>query len=121
MRLQPEEAIMVAVFDYVRLIKMDRYIWHIANERKTSPQYGLKLKRMGVKSGVSDIFAAIPKESFHGLFIEVKTKEGRLTDSQKKFINDMQEMGYYAVACYGIEDVLDTLNWYLKLPNFSQS
>jgi hypothetical protein len=40
---------------------------HFANERKCSLAYGAKLKRMGVKPGVSDFFIAIPMNYFRTL------------------------------------------------------
>jgi len=87
---------------------------HIANERHTSPQRGAKLKKMGVKSGACDIFILEPRGDYHGLFIELKVKGGRLSDNQKEFIDKSNERNYKTVVCWSIDELIDTVEDYLK-------
>jgi hypothetical protein len=79
---------------------------HIANERRTSPQQGALLKRMGVRAGVSDIFIPRANQYYHGLFIELKTLTGKASPAQKQFVRDMIAEGYEAVFAYGAEDCI---------------
>ena len=65
-------------------------------------------------AGVSDLFLMIPKDGWHGLFIEMKVKGGKLSDSQKEFMGLATLMGYQAVVCYGFESAKDAITEYLK-------
>jgi hypothetical protein len=55
----------------------------------------------------------IPKNGWHGLFIEMKVKGGKLSDSQKEFMTVATAMGYKAVVCYGFEDAKEAITNYL--------
>ena len=86
---------------------------HFANERRCSVQQGRLLKRMGVKKGVADFFLAIPSNGFHGLWIELKVGEGRLSKEQKDFILRKNLRGYHALAVWGAETAKMVILMYL--------
>lgn len=115
MRLKPETLAMITIFDWVRLMKFDKFIWHTANERKTSVQAGALLKRMGVKSGVSDITIAKPSKGYHGAYIEVKVGKNKGTPLQLEFIETMTNEGYFATICNGADATIHTIKEYLGL------
>jgi len=75
----------------------------------------LKLKREGVLAGVSDLFLMIPKDKWHGCFIEMKIEKGRLSDKQKDFLDAAQEQGYFTIVGYGFLDASKKIEDYLKL------
>ncbi len=89
---------------------------HIGNERKASYYEGYIMKRMGVLKGASDLFMAwpMPKKSYCGLFIEVKSKIGRPSAEQKAFLQRMKDVGYKAEICYGADEVINTMKDYLS-------
>ena len=93
------------------------YVLHIPNERQCTSQQGRILKRMGVKSGVSDLFIAIPKEGYHGMWLELKAPKGKLSDNQMKFMRDMSEQGYLAVCSMGFEVAKKAILEYLQKPS----
>lgn len=117
MILGKETLEMITIFDYLRVKKLDNYIFHIANERKTSAYGGSILKRMGVKPGVSDIFVAIPRKPYHGMFLEVKAGKNKPTNLQENFIKNMGEQGYYAIWCLGAKASIEAIEAYLLLKN----
>lgn len=86
---------------------------HIANERRCSIQQGRILKRKGVKAGVADIHVAIPNAGYHGLWIELKVNNGKLTKAQKRFLARKVLRGYCALALWGEEAVKETIKAYL--------
>ena len=76
---------------------------HIPNGGSRDKREAAKLKRMGVKAGVCDIFLPVPKNGRHGLYIELKAGKNRLTAEQKEFIADVGALGYKTAVCYGWE------------------
>jgi hypothetical protein len=106
----------IAAMDWLRLQhpNIALYTMHIGNERKSTPYAGAIMKRMGILKGASDIFMAWPNKGYHGMFIEVKSRTGKLTKEQAEFLNRMELVGYYIAVCYGAEDVIDTMKFYLQ-------
>lgn len=94
---------------------------HIGNERKATYYAGYIMKRMGVLKGASDLFMAWPNGGYPGLFIEVKSKTGKLTKEQKEFLQRMRDRGYKALACYGAEEVINTMKEYISYQGISSS
>lgn len=76
-------------------------IYHFANERKCSIQYGALLKRLGVRKGVADIFLAIPKHQKSGLWIELKAGSNRPSKEQVQFLDRQVKNNYAAACCWG--------------------
>ena len=91
-----------------------QWLLHIPNERKCTPAQGARLKRMGVRSGVSDLFLPAPIGGYHGLWIEMKAPGGRATENQLRFIADMRDAGYAAAVCVGYEAAIQAIKKYLE-------
>lgn len=108
--------------DHINLVNWFRYQFpeleddfhHFANERKCTYQEGRKLKRMGVKKGVSDFFLAIPNRFFSGLWIELKVNKGKLSEEQIRFIERKNQRGYFAIAVWGFEAAKEVIFDYLR-------
>ena len=111
----PESQEQIALFDWIRLQPtLSAYAFSIPNESKRSPQLGYRLKRMGMRAGVSDLFIAIPREPYHGLFIEMKAGSNKATPTQLQFIKDMRKQGYEAEVCWGAKSAIEAILNYLK-------
>ena len=106
----------VAVIQWYRYQypKYAKCLWAIPNGGVRHIGTAVKLKAEGGLSGISDLFLMIPKSGWHGLFIEMKVKGGKLSDSQKEFMGNATLMGYQAVVCYGFEQAKDAITEYLK-------
>lgn len=75
---------------------------------------GARMKAEGVRPGVSDIFLPAPVGNYHGLFIEMKRKDGgEESKEQKAFGADMLAAGYGYACCHGWEQARDTIIDYL--------
>ena len=72
------------------------------------------MKAEGVVSGVPDLFLAIPKGQYAGLFIEMKTPKGVVSDNQKMMIEALKKQGYAVEICRTIPDFMETTEKYLK-------
>jgi len=75
---------------------------------------GRRLKAEGRKAGVPDIFLPIPKFSYNGLFIEMKSKKGRVSDRQKGWLGNLGDQGYRCEVCYSFEEAKQVILEYLN-------
>lgn len=110
-----EQSVHLVVMRWVRLQpKIAPYVLHIPNESKRSPRYGKLLKDMGMRKGVADLFIAIPRNGYHGAWIEIKTDKGRATPEQKIFLEDMKKMNYHGCITHGIDETIKAIEDYLS-------
>lgn len=89
-------------------------LFHIPNESVGGQGWLIRNRQLGVRSGVPDLMLPIPSGGYHGLFVEIKTKGGRVSQSQKKWIDALNGLGYMAVVAYGWEDARCKILEYLK-------
>ena len=106
----------VAVINWFRLQykQYANYLFAIPNGGIRNIRTAVKLKKEGVLAGVSDLFLMIPMNGYHGLWIEMKSIDGRVSNSQKEFMGAATLMGYPAIVCYGFEDAKNAINNYLQ-------
>lgn len=119
--MKAEDIIQINLMNWVREhTTYEDYIFHIANERTCSPQEGRRLKRMGVMKGVSDLFVAIPRGEYHGMFLELKTQNGAISPHQYDFLERMEQQGYRCAVAKGYTEARALLAEYLgiALPQF---
>lgn len=83
--------------------------------RESARIVGGQLKAEGVKPGVSDIFLPEPVGTHHGLFVEMKRKDGgEESKEQRDFGTRMQAKGYAYAVCHGWEQAALTIMSYLQ-------
>lgn len=88
-------------------------LFHIPNEGARSTITGVHLRQQGMKKGVPDLFLPVARGEFHGLFIEMKSKNGRPTAEQKWWLDRLRQQGYRAEVCYGCDEAIQVLEDYL--------
>lgn len=72
------------------------------------------MKSEGMRSGVPDLFLAVPHGEYHGMFIEMKRANGgTLQDTQKSYLSLLGSVGYKCVVCHGFEAARDSITRYL--------
>ena len=88
-----ESDIQIACNDYLIYLskKYNFRHFHVPNEGKRSIWLHNRMKRMGLKSGCPDIIIEYPEGKI--LYIELKTKKGRLTNSQKLWAVHSKTLG----------------------------
>lgn len=108
-----------ALFDYAFLVERRVPEWGllfaIPNGGKRSKAAAGKLRAEGVKAGVPDIFLAVARGTYHGLFIELKAKGGSATQAQKLWMAALKAQGYAVALCFGWEAARTTIEEYLSL------
>ncbi len=94
---------------------------HVPNGGMRSRGEAGKLKTIGVKRGVPDLFLPIARCGFHGLFVELKAHGGKVGPSQVEWITRLIDEGYAARVCWGADEAIQTIENYLKQTNGSKS
>lgn len=90
-------------------------LYHVPNGGSRNHIEAARLKAQGVKAGVPDLVLPVARGKHHGLYIELKRqKGGRLSDDQKKWLDELTEQGYLAVRCDGSEAAIKTIEDYLR-------
>lgn len=94
--------------------RIGNLLFALPNAGKRTVREATKIKREGLLTGVPDLFLAIPNKKYHGYFIELKTKSGKLTPQQKECIIMLNEQGYLAECVYGALHAQMRIENYLK-------
>lgn len=88
---------------------------HIPNGGGRNEIEAAHLKRHGVKAGVPDLCLPVARGGYHGLYIELKRRDGgHVSANQKAWLNALRDQGYRAVVCCGWEAAKDEIESYLK-------
>lgn len=98
-------------------------LFHNANEGLRNPRTGRHLKLMGLKRGYPDYFLAIPNGKYHGLFLEMKRRDGaskKKNEDQDSVIEKLNKQGYSAKYVYGWEHARDEVLNYLNFQQMSR-
>jgi len=108
----------IALFQWAKLMQAQHpelsLLHSIPNGGKRSIREAARLKKEGALAGVSDIFLPVARGGFHGLYIELKVKGGRTSDSQKWWIEQVSLQGYLATTCFGWVEASEVIKKYLK-------
>lgn len=72
------------------------------------------LREEGLRPGVPDVFIPIPKEGFHGLFLEFKYGANKLSGEQERWIQALISLGYCVRVPYSCDEAIDAVKQYLR-------
>lgn len=75
---------------------------------------GARMKQEGVLAGVPDIFLAKAASGKYGMFIEMKTKRGKLSERQRDLFPLLEAQGYGVAVCHGWREAADAVEAYLE-------
>jgi len=113
----------VHVFRWAKTHPELRFMLAIPNGGFRHKTTAARLKAEGVKAGVPDIALLIARRGYHGLLIELKTKankilkvaKGRLSDSQKAYLEELNKQGYKTAVCYGADEAIQVIKEYMDI------
>ena len=74
----------------------------------------IKSRNSGYKKGFPDLFIYEPRGDYLGLAIELKVGYNKPTNEQLAWIEELNERGYMAKVCKGIDETINTINNYLE-------
>ncbi|WP_336163562.1 VRR-NUC domain-containing protein [Acinetobacter ursingii] len=95
--------------------RLSDYLIHIPNGGSRNVIEAAKFKKMGVKAGVPDLQLLVPNGLIHGLWIELKSKAGKLQPSQRLMMQRLEEQGYMCKVCFGADEAIQEIKNYLCL------
>ena len=81
---------------------------------------GRKLKDEGVVAGIPDLFLAVPRGAYSGLFLEMKLKPNKPSAVQLEVMNNLRKQNYAVHVCYGADEAIEVITEYLRGASWSQ-
>ena len=89
-------------------------LFHVPNGGARNKAEAGRFKAEGVKAGVPDLCLPVPRGDRHGLFIEMKRRDGgTVSKEQKEWLARLTEQGYRAEVCKGWEEAARVIEDYL--------
>ncbi len=89
-------------------------LFHVPNGGQRHAAVAAKLKGQGVKAGVPDLCLPVPRFGCPGLWIEMKTADGRVSTTQKDWIGYLKDAGYRVEVCRSFDQARAVLLDYLN-------
>jgi hypothetical protein len=93
------------------------YLWMLHSSlngvKMTKAQAGRAIAQ-GMLSGVPDLFLPVPKNGYHGLFIEMKYGSNKVTKNQEKFLQNAANVGYAVSVCYSANEAIKRIEDYYQ-------
>lgn len=109
-----EHQIQKAVFQWLRTVHPKVVAYAIPNAARRSAAQAAYLKAEGLRAGMPDIVIAKACGGFHGLYIELKTKTGRLSDVQKETLFDLAREKYACAVSRSVDETIELITTYLE-------
>lgn len=79
---------------------------------RVAMQTALRMKQAGYKKGIPDLLIFEPRNGYVGLALEVKTMVGRASPHQKQWQHDLQQRGWKAEICKGLNACIECIDEY---------
>jgi hypothetical protein len=109
-----EAGVQKSVIDYIKYQYPHVLYCASAGGVRTSMKQAIKMKATGYVKGVPDLQIFEPVGNYHGLLIEIKDLKGVVSKEQKQWIKDLNDRGYYATYCKGVESTIKVIDDYFK-------
>ena len=104
----------VKVVQHFRAFYPDIIIAAIPNGGDRSPLERVRLHSEGVLAGMPDLCVLEPKNGFHALFVEMKTKAGVVSTKQSDVNLQLNAKKYKAVVARSAAEAIKTIEDYLN-------
>jgi hypothetical protein len=91
-----------------------RWTYHVPNGGKRSAKEGALLKGEGVRPGIFDVSHDSPRGQYRGFRGEFKHGKGKLSDSQKEWLDYYESEGFYTCVETDWHAMANQLEAYLR-------
>ena len=113
-RKRDEENIQIAIVKFLKFKYRNALFTNTLGGIRTSFKQAVKAKQTGYLKGVSDLLILEPNKTYNGLFLEIKTPKGKLSPTQKDFIDKANKRNYKAIAGYELNECMDIIDKYFN-------
>lgn len=90
-------------------------VFSIPNGGHRHPAVAAKLKAEGVRAGIPDLFVALPRHDYAGMFLELKFGKNKPTGEQWNWTRRLRDAGYFVDVAWDFETAMRLLTWYVEL------
>lgn len=90
-------------------------LYHVPNGGSRNQLEAANLKRQGVKAGVPDLVLPVPRQQFHGLYVEMKWGKNTTTDKQDWWLEQLQQQGYKTAVCWSADEAMNVIAEYMEI------
>lgn len=107
----------IAAFDQIHYglgIPHAHLLFAVPNGGKRGYREACIMKHEGVRAGVPDLFLAVARAGYHGLFLELKTEKGKLSEAQVEMLARLAKQKYFTVVARSCGEAVDAIQKYLK-------
>jgi hypothetical protein len=101
-----EDTIQRTICQHLRKRAERGVVWWSAANNPRSARDGARLKAMGLRAGISDLFF-IKRGNLYAL--ELKAENGRETEAQMQFRSDVNAAGGFATVAHGLDKAIKIL------------
>lgn len=109
-----ESSLQIACVRWFRLQYPNHLIFAIPNGGNRNAITGAILKAEGALAGVPDLFVACANFHHFGLFIEMKSDKGKLSEAQIYIRSKLELKGYRVEVCNSVESFQTVVHNYLN-------
>lgn len=115
-----ERAVQIAVVDHAKMLANLNAEWDLLCAyplQRGNDFLWLKMRmEEGAVKGWPDLFLPVAKCGYHGLFIEIKSPKGKLSEHQEDVLKKLTARGYKCVVMYVNEaaPVISLIQKYLR-------
>lgn len=112
----PESNLQIACVKWFRYSYPDyqNLLMSVPNGGYRNKREAGRLISEGVVRGVPDLFLAVPKKGFSGLWIEMKSEKGKLTEHQAEMLIVLERVGYMTQVCRSLDEFVNIITKYLR-------
>ena len=89
-------------------------LYAVPNGGYRHPAVAARMKQEGVRPGVPDLCLPVARCGLHGLYLEMKAKDGRLSKHQQRWRDLLIAQGYGVAVVYGFDEARTILIEYLN-------
>lgn len=90
-------------------------LFSIPNAAKRTRVNANRMKAEGQVAGVPDLMLAVPRRTYHGMFIEMKSGKSQPTELQSKIITRLESQHYWVEVCNTLDKFQSTIKVYFSI------